>query len=242
MVSERKWWLLRNGRVLYKYGFFLVFLVLVLLVPLVVFVPIPLVFVSLLVSLFGGVIMIFYGSAYQNLYAVLEELPRFEVINFNPVRLMVKVRDQTREFVILYYSGASLFGYWQVLNHLWSSWDIPPEHYQIWTPYEGLGRSYRDRYDFMKYVRPSGFSKLFSGIKMSKQREMIFDGNLETKVLHLHEKAKKISSLRFVGLANEERKTILLALLTRKADKVQVKQVIDLLKEIMYEVKHGRGY
>ena len=173
MVSERKWWLLRNGRVLYKYGFFLVFLVLVLMVPLIVYVPIPLVFVSLLMSLFGGVTMIFYGSAYANLYTVLEELPRFEVVDFDPMRFMVKVRDQTGEFVILYYSGASLHGYWQVLKHLWSSWDIPPEHYQVWTPFEGLGRSYKDRYDFMKYVRPSGFSRLFSGVMKSKQREMI---------------------------------------------------------------------
>jgi len=231
MVSERKWWLFRNGRVLYKYGFFLVFLVLVLIVPLVVYAPIPLVFVSLLISLVSGVIMIFYGSAYQNLYAVLEELPRFEVVDFNPVRFMVKVRDQTREFVVLYSSAGGRYGYW----------NIPPEHYQIWTPFEGLGRSYRDRYDFMKYIRPSGFSKLFSGITKSKQNEMIFDGDLEG-FLHLQEKAKKISSLRFVGLANEERKTILLALLTRKADKVQVKQVVDLLKEIVNEVKHGRVY
>lgn len=241
-VYERKWWLLRNGRVLYVAGIVLGFIVCVSMIPLVVYVPIPLVFVSLIVSLFGGVIMILYGSAYTNLSTILEELPHCEVVDFNPVRFTVEVRDQTREYMILYYSGASLYGYWQVIKHVWSNWDIPPEHYQVWTPFEGLGPSYKDRYDFMNYVRPSGFSKLFSGVIKSKQREMIFDGDLEIAVLHLHEKAKRILSLRFVGLANERGKTILLALLTRQADNVQVKQVVDLFKEIVYEVKHGRSY
>jgi len=58
------------------------------------------------------------------------------------------------------------------------------------------------------------------------------------RIPHLHDTARNISSLRFMGLAVEKRETIILGLLTRFADSVQISQTLEVLKKAADEIEH----
>jgi hypothetical protein len=112
---------------------------------------------------------------------------------------------------------------------------MPPEHYQIWTPLDSVF-SARNRYDYLDYVRPRGFWRLFSEVKSSSQGDTVFDEELMQRVPHLHEIARNISSFRFAGLARENGETVVVVLLTQKAGE-EVIQAVDLLKKITLNVE-----
>ena len=101
-------------------------------------------------------------------------------------------------------------------------WDLLPDHYQVWTQYGG-GPVQHNRYDLAKYVRASG-------------GDTIFDENLMGTVPHLHEEAKQISSLRFVGYAREGVEIVLAAFLVEDGGK-EVIQALNLLKKITQGTK-----
>ena len=138
------------------------------------------------------------------------------VILLAPLRYKVTVREGDRQYVVLYPAYVSY------RISLILLWDQPPDHYQVWTHYGG-GPVQHNRYDLAKYVRASG-------------GEIIFDENLMGTVPHLHEEAKQISSLRFVGYAREGVEIVLAAFLVEEDGK-EVIQALNLLKKITQGTK-----
>lgn len=231
IYTGKKWWLLTFGRLVQITGILLIFLL-----PLIFFsfdIQNPFSFFTLLMlSVFVGIWMIFSGSAYANLDSVIKELGSEWVIeDFDPLRYKVTAREGDRQYVILYHAYMTPYTLWVDRASLLLSWDQLPEHYQVWTQYGG-GSVQHDRYDLAKYVRASGVSRLlFRGLASSDQREIIFDGILMDTVPHLHEEAKQISSLRFVGFAREGVEIVLAAFLLQHGGE-EVIQALDLLKKI----------
>ena len=214
----KKWWLLKHGR-----------LVQIGCILLAIFLPVIFLFaieysfsfshemifnfMFLLFVIFWVIIWIYFsGSAYSRLHDIINELDSGWVIeDFDPLRYKVTVREGDRQYVILYPAYVSY------IISLILLWDQLPDHYQVWTHYGG-GSVQRNRYDLAKYVRASG-------------GENIFDENLMETVPHLHEEAKQISSLRFVGYAREGVEIVLAAFLAEEGCK-EVIQVLNLLKKI----------
>lgn len=183
--------------------------------------------------------IIFSGSAFQNLHTLVKRLPgTFVLEDFDPLRLKVEIREkEKRDYTVLYHALAAPYSFWIYVRCLiFLTIDIPPEHYQIWTPLQGSTHSRKSRYDFLNYVRPAGIRRLFSGATSSKQREIVSDLDL-MGVSHLHKSAQAISSLRFIGVAQEKGTPILLALLTQHADAPHLVEVVKLLETIAHELE-----
>lgn len=245
--SGKKWWLLKHGRLIRILGFFLIILLPLVFVSLAIWIPFPFGFIGLFISMmllcvsFMAIIgMIYSGSAYSNLYEVTKELdPGWVIEDFDPLRYKITIREGATHYVILYHARMTPYTYWVEKGALFfKNWDISPEHYQVWTTYgRGSPRVQRNRYDLTKYVRPSGIlGFFFSGLISSSQRDTIFDENLMETISYLHDKAKQIPSLRFVGLAEEGVETIIVAFLTKNRGK-DVIQALDLLKKITQETE-----
>jgi len=240
MKSGKRWWLFRHARKLYVLGIFLIFSVPVLFVFLSIEARISIYgFLLVLFLVLGSMLMVFQASAYANLNSITRELPpHITVADFDPLRAVVTLKEGEREYRILHHTLYAPYSSWvHPKHHILFSWDIIPEHYQVWTPVSGIECPPQDRYDFLEYVWPSGFWRLFSALKSSDQRENVFDVNLMEIVPHLYEEAKTIVSLRFAGFACERKETILLVLLTRYADRSQVNRVLELLKKIIQDIE-----
>lgn len=166
-----------------------------------------------------------------------EEL-RLTLEDFDPLRLMIKVRKGTRSYFILFHPYMSIYSMCIAVTRLGSVWNVPSRHYQVWTPLKGSYPATRDRYGLIEYVRPSGFGRLFPYLLSAQKREIVFDDELMKRVPHLHDTVRNISSLRFMGLAVEKKKTILFVLLTRFADSVQISQTLEVLKRAADEIEH----
>lgn len=219
-------------------GVLLIFFSLILLIYLAFKGPISFMTAILtIIAVLTGVVMTFSGSVFRDLSGMLEALS-FTVEDFDPKQFITKVTNGTRNYSIFYFSPINPLVYWKILEYAKYRWEIPSEHYQIWTPLESPHHAHLKRYDYIDYVRPSGVRKVFYGIAGIKQKDTVFDSNLEKIVPHRHEEAKKISSLRFVGLADEQGETILLAMLTQHADEMEMNQTLTLLKEIAQEIEH----
>ena len=95
----------------------------------------------------------------------------------------------------------------------------------------------RKRYEYLKYVKPSGVKVFFQS--STKQENIVFEEKLMEICSQFHEEAKKMSSLRFVGLAQEKRESILFAMLTQYMDAVQRNDVVSLLQKIAYEIEYN---
>jgi len=234
MPSGMKWWLLRHGILGSVLGAFL----LILFIFTVIFSE------TLSTLIFFGSTLVFFvfmfsGFAYSDLYAAIKEFPPSWVAeDFDLVRVKVTLREGTKEYVVLHHSILVLYTYWIYLKQgMWFDWQQAPDHYQIWTPYRGSTHATKDRYNYLSHIRPSGAARFFfPTLADSSQKETVFDEDLLRMVPHLHEAAKEISSLRFVGLAREGIETIIIVFLTRKGGK-QVYQALDLLKKIVQDAE-----
>jgi len=234
----RKWWLLRNGRTLLCGGILLLVLLPVLCFYFMIVVSFSVFVWAALVILFTmDILWIKHASCYRTLYCMAEEL-RCTLEDFDPLRLIIKVRKGTGSYFILFHPYVSFYSMWIAMTRLGPVWNVPSRHYQVWTPLKGSYPATRDRYGFMEYVRPSGIGRLFPYILSAQKREIVFDEELMKRVPHLHDTARNISSLRFMGLAVEKKKTILLGLLTRFADSLQVSQTLEVLKKAADEIEH----
>lgn len=222
-------------------GVFLIFFSLVLFTYVAFNGPISSVTAILTITaILVGAVMTFFGSVFRDLSGMLEALS-CTVEDFYPKQFIAEVTNGTRNYSIFYFSPMNPLLYWKILAYAKYRWEIPSEHYQIWTPLESPHYTYLKRYDHIDYVRPSGIRKVFSGIAGTKQKDTVFDSSLEKIVPHRHEEAKKISSLRFVGLADEQGETILLTMLTQHADEMEMNQTLMLLKEIAQEIEHSKS-
>ena len=241
--NGKKWWLLKHGRLVQISGALLIILLPLIFVFFVIQYPFSFSYESLfnfiyllILSFFVIIWMIFSGSAYSHLYSVVKELGSGWVIeDFDPLRCKITAREGARQYVILYHAHNTPYTIWADFDYLNILGNRLPEHYQVWTQYRG-GSVQHNRYDLARYVRASrvsGFS--FWGLMSSDQREIIFDENLMETVLHLHEEAKQISSLRFVGLCGLC-DIVLAAFLVQHGGK-EVIQVLDLLKKIIQWTK-----
>lgn len=242
MSSNKKWSLLKNGKKIHQFGF-------ILLLLLMVFIPLQIhtgYFSTFIMILFFGYIMgaaifIFSGSAFANLYKIVENIqPEFTLERFKalPQKIIIK-NTENREFMILYHSLVSLYTFWIYIRYfILFTWDIPPEHYQVWTPLGKLPINVKNnRYNYLEWVRPYGLKRLFAGIMISQQKEIVFDNELREVASHLHQEAKEISTLLFVGFAKESGKPILLALLAQTADSSHISKTLILLEKIAIELK-----
>ena len=236
--SGKKWWLLKHGRLVHIVGFLLIILLPALFVFFIIQTSFSFIneifsisIFLLPVGFFVIIWMIFSGSAYSNLYNIINKLDSGWVIeDFDPLRYKVTVRDKARQYVILYHVLVSPYTFWVDKNSWISTWNQLPEHYQVWTQYGG-GSVQHTRYDLAKHVRGGVSRFFFSGLVSSNQGDTIFDENLMGTVSHLHEEAKQISSLRFVGYAREGVEIVLAAFLVQRGGK-EVIQVLNLLKKI----------
>jgi hypothetical protein len=186
--------------------------------------------------------VIFSGSAFRNLHSIVENLPNsFIMQNFDAIRLKVELREGERTYTVLYHALAAPYSLWIYFRYLiLLTTDIPPEHYQVWTPLRGfLHHGFRNRYDFLDYVRPSGLARIFSSIVSSSQKKIIFDADLLEMNSYLHKRARKIPSLRFVGLAGANKEPVLFAMLTQYADVCQIKEIMKLMKSIVNEIENS---
>jgi hypothetical protein len=230
---------LRNGQKIYVSGILLL-LILAFLIILHIFMYIPPsagFFVFLCVLLLGGVMIIFSGSAYSNLSRIGAVLGGYTLERADTLRLTVTVKDQEREFTILYHALAAPYSFWVYISHsLLTTLEIPPEHYQIWTSLKGSSPARRNRYDFIKYVRPSGAKRFFS-MTSSRKGECVFDEYVMALNGNLHRKAKEISSLRYMGVAREQNELIVAAFLTQVASIQEIGETLTIMKEICHQVE-----
>ena len=239
----KKWWLLKHGRLVHIVGFLLIIFLPALFVLLIMqnsfsfSSEIFSISIFLLpVSFFVIIWIIFSGSAYSNLYNIINKLDSGWVIeDFDPLRYKVTIRDKTRQYVILYHVLMSPYTFWVDKSSWMFTWNQLPEHYQVWTQYGG-GSVQHNRYDLAKHIRGGVSRFFFSGLVSSNQGKTIFDENLMGTAPHLHEEAKQISSLRFVGYAREGVEIVLAAFLVQCGGK-EVIQVLDLLKRITQGTK-----
>ena len=181
--------------------------------------------------------MIFSGSAYDNLSRMGAALEGYKFERADTLRLTVTVKDQEREFTILYHALAAPYSFWVYISHfLLTTLDIPPEHYQIWTSLNGSLPAWRSRYDFLKYVRPSGVKRFFS-MTSSEKGECVFDEYVMALSGNLHQKAKEISSLRYIGHAREQNELIVVAFLTQAASIQEIGETLTIMKKICHQVE-----
>ena len=212
----------------------------------------PLIFIFIAYTMFSFNIVLFFfmyvpmsifiivsGSAYMNLrniYKFLKE--QYTLTAFNPVTYKMKVKDDTgKDYVIAYHVSCSPYSLWIYLDYfIFFTWDIPPEHYHLWTTIPDPSLIIRPtRYAFLKYIRPSGLSRIFSMTKSASQREYVFNEELWEIAPQLHPRAKNISTLRYIGLAHERGSPIILALATQKASLSDIAKILDVLKGISAE-------
>jgi len=176
---QRKWWLLKNGAVLCVVGVLLIFFSLMLFTYLAFNGPISSVTaISTITAILVGVVMTFFGSVFRGLSGTLEALS-CTVEDFDPRQFIAEVTNGTRNYSIFYFSPFNPLLYWRILAYAKHRWEIPSEHYQIWTSLESPHHTYLKRYDHIDYVRPSGIRKVFYGIAGAKQKDTVFGSNLE---------------------------------------------------------------
>ncbi|MBU7017726.1 MAG: hypothetical protein HXS44_09465 [Theionarchaea archaeon] len=181
--------------------------------------------------------MIFSGSAYDNLSRIGAALEGYTLERADSLRLTVTVKDQEREFTILYHALAAPYSFWVYIGHLLlTTLDIPPEHYQIWTSLKGSSPVWGGRYDFLKYVRPSGIKRFFSMVS-SEKRERVFDEYIMALNGNLHQKAEEISSFRYMGFAREQNELIVVAFLTQDASTQEICETLAIMKKICHQVE-----
>ncbi len=243
MPSGTKWWLFRHGILVSVLGVLLLILLFYLLLTIVFSVTLSIKIVlyshSIVFSVILSIMIVFSGFAYSSLYAAIKELPQnWMAEDFDLVRCKVTLREGVKEYVVLYHGLLVPYTYWIYLKQgMWLDWQQAPGHYQIWTPYRGSTHTTGDRYNYLSHIRPSGAAGFFfPTLADSSQKETVFTEDLLRMVPHLHEKAKEISSLQFVGLARENIETIVVVFLTRKGEK-QVYQALDLLKKIVQDAE-----
>jgi len=97
----RKWWLLRNGRILCGGGILLLFLLPVLCIYLMIVVSFSVFgWIALVILFIADILWIKHASCYRTLYCMAEELG-LTLEDFDPLRLIIKVRKGTRSYFIL---------------------------------------------------------------------------------------------------------------------------------------------
>jgi hypothetical protein len=235
---DYKRFFLRNGQIIYVSGIILLFILSFLLESRIVYTPPsvgPLVFICVL--LLGCSILLFSGSAYDNLSRIVDALEGYTLERMDPLRLTVTVKDQEREFTILYHALAAPYSIWVYISHsLFKTLEIPPEHYQVWTSLKGSSPARGNRYDFIKYARPSGIKGFFSMVS-SRKRKNIFDENIMALNGNLYQQAKKISSFWYMGVAREQNELIVAAFLTQDASAQEIGETLTIMKEICHQVE-----
>jgi hypothetical protein len=188
-----------------------------------------------------SIFIIFSGSAYVNLKRIHEFVKeRYSMTAFNLFTYQLKVRDDTnKEYLIAYHVSCSPYSIWVYLRHfIFFTWDIPPEHYHVWTDIPDASLLVRkNRYAFFDYIRPSGLYRIFSMTKSASQGEFVFNNEVSRVAPQLHPRAKDISTLRVIGLAEEGGNPIILALATQQASPSDIAKILDLLKDISAEFK-----
>ena len=229
---------LRSGQIIYVSGIILLFILSFLLESRIVYTPPsvgPLVFICVL--LLGSAILLFSGSAYDNLSRIVDALEGYTLERMDPLRLTVTVMDQEREFTILYHALAAPYSIWVYISHsLFKTFKIPPEHYHIWTSLRSPSPELRSRYDFIKYARPSGIKGFFSMVS-SRKRKSVFDENVMALNGNLYQKAKKIKSFWYMGFAREQNESIVVAFLIQDASTQEICETLALMKEICHKVE-----
>lgn len=197
----------------------------------------PLLFTILwYILLVAGFITVLFGLTYRTLHRVSKNVLHFTVEDFDPVHCILKIKNE-REYTILYQSQVvSLMHWFTQESPFLYRWDIPPQHYQVWTQVKGI-HTERKRYEYLKYVKPPGVKVFFQS--STKQENIVFEEKLMEICSQFHEEAKKMSSLRFVGLAQEKRESILFAMLTQYMDAVQINDVVSLLQKIACEIEYN---
>lgn len=220
VVSGKKWWLLKNGKILY-YGGILSLLVysLILFPTLLVLLygktNFPSVILIVLFSLvFVFVIIVIFSSKYPNLYKVVEKLPpRLVVEDFDPIRAKVTVKDEkSRRYHIKFY-------------HFLGEPEL--EHCQVWTP---LKKS-------LRYPESSLYDRK-AAIFYFRSFPSVFDETVRRLIPRNTGKIKNTSCVQFVGVAKERGEPVLVAIVSKKADSAEMNRVLNLLRTIVYEIEY----
>jgi len=238
MSHRYKWWLLKNGKILYYSRIVSIFLFILLLIVLV-----PLLFAGkvisftiaiVLVCMFSVIVVVVHiSSDYRNLYRAIERLSEnFSIKTINLIRAKVTIEDErARRYVIKF-------------CRFWGEPDLQdfsedPEHYEIWTP---LRKSLHPESSFHTN---SGIIAALLGFFLphTKSWDTSSDTVLEENVkrlvhLRYENEAKAIPSLRVVKLAEKQGGSILLAMLTKSASSVQINKTMNLLKALVHEIEH----
>jgi hypothetical protein len=227
MYAGIKWWLLKNGRTVSLLGVLLFVILGGFIISCLIYSESSILYILLLIDIFLILWVIYLGSGYSSIYEMVRKLSHVTVEDFNPVNIRVVVKDvKNRKYTISYHIFFPA-------SFTYPTYRSPSEHYKIWTLLKGLdGCYYKSIYGFTEYVRSGHFSL------SSKQREIVFDEGLMKICSHLHDQAKAISSLRFVGFARQRWRAYLLAMLTEYANSAEIERTIKLLGILGDEIDH----
>jgi hypothetical protein len=231
---------LEHAKKIYYSGFLLLFLLFPLISILILYTTFPFnaavfLFIYLMITMF----IIFSGSAYVNLGKIQESLgEKYKILEFHAFTLQMKVKDdEEKEYVIAYHSLCAPYSLWVYIHFfIFFTWDTPPEHYHIWIDIKDTNvKPYKNRYNFLDYMRPSGLKRFYSMTGTAPQGEFIFDDEITRVAPRFHPRAKEIPSLRIIGLVKEHRSPIILALLAQNANFSDILKTLELLRDMSNE-------
>jgi hypothetical protein len=157
---------------------------------------------------------------------ILEDIPA-EILEFDILRLTMKLRYENSTFSIRYHALYSPYTMWIYLTQYYMKCEGSVEHYQVWMTVSEKNYFYEKYHELAKKMRSQTRLGSFLPIQPTPP-----DNPLSHEIEEVISIQETIPTLCYVDFAEKDNKTIIIAFLRKDASPEDIQKTITIIQSI----------